>query len=515
VTLHSPAAGLARWGSRRRLELDAERAPRGFWVATLSALALSLLLVLSHPTFLWITLPACFAVTVLQVQTLRRVLGAFPLIAIVIGVLNTVGVAGYVLYPRIADVARVSARLGQSVSAYRVAAGLFLLASAALWIGGLLGSLGGRSKGDAAVEQAALREALVKLPAGAVLLAALVPVTLTIIGTSPQGLLHRSSYLDAYGPLLISKLSGVLLPAGVALLGLVLFNGRSTSGKRRATLLLLLYMTVLFAKGTRLIGLVPLILLGCYLSLPDGAGKARRLGVTTAALVGAATVFLLQLPLALRSNFGGNGLGPYVSRIIADPGSAVVPNLLAVFGNVLFAVPLTGSIATATPEQPLDYFLTSIDPRPGGLTAWPTIAPLLRVNINTPFNALGELSRYGLVVFVGYLLITGFVVTRLQRFAARTPGLSAQIGVGLLGGLLLLFSVSLLQYNLRSGTRQLWYALVLLVVLRFVGTTISSTRRNRLVQHSADEARTRPGQRTSGTMPGWRSVGGAGSRTLG
>lgn len=403
------------------------------------------------------TLAVCFVVlvTVFQVLIWRGVLGSFPFASVPLLMLNGVGVLG-VLFHTGATSGAVSVAFPNDPAIYRRATLVFVVASLALWLGGVIGAIGGTSRASTyglASHKVFNSVARVKVFPTAVVSS--IPLAFGVAGISVSGLWRRPGYLEAYGPSAFLKLSFVLLPIGLAGVALLLFKGRRSVGRPWGFFLLGLYAAYLFGTGSRAIVLLPLVLFGTYVVLSKATGTRGRIKPVVVCVVVITSAFLLHLALALR---GGNaGLAPYTARIAADP-SILWANPLNPVGNVLFSVPLAGFIPLHEDPLPFSYLLTSINPLPGSMTAWNQIRGNLRVNVYTPFNALGELALYGLGFLAAYFAVAGFVASRLQIWASRLDGIANVLGLSAVAACMPLFAFEVLQYNLRSATRVLWYA---------------------------------------------------------
>lgn len=416
-----------------------------------------------------LVLLAVGVVTLLQVAALRLTTGnGAPVAAIVIVALNVVGAAGYLFYRDIANVAQASATLPAGRAEYAAAASAFALASLATLVGGIVGGLGrhrfARKPRPPASAADPMRE-IMRLPRSILLLASTIPLILSIVAVGPAEVISRAYYLTAAGPTWLVSLSTLLSPVGIAGAAVVLFDKRKPSRKAWAALILAGYVAVLFSGATRWLGFVPIILLGAYMA-QVGVDLQRRRVLVAAGVALAVSIFFLQLPLALRSRVDGAGLGPYVAALASHPDLALSTSATGVVGNVLFAVPLTGFIAADVKTLPADALGVSVTPLPSGLTRWSELAPVLRVNYYTPFNTLGELAAHGYLVLIAYFVFAGFLASRLQDVARRLTGHSGVVTQIAVAGLLLLFSAMVLQYNLRSSARLLWYASLAYVALR-------------------------------------------------
>ena len=404
--------------------------------------------------------------TAVQVLVLRRVTGGtFPFAAIPVVTFNIVGAAGYLYLRNVNGAAQIF--LPDGSREFDAAAEMFALASISITAGTILASIHRRRLPDSRTAKRSwteVRLGLAQLPAVPIIAVATIPLVLTVLGMGPAEVLYRAVNYYSAGPQWLVTISGVLAPLGVAGAAMVLFGRGARVERFLAGILLLAYVTVLFARDTRLLATVPIIVLALYIA-QRGANIRRLLPAGLVALT-CAFVFL-EVPLELRGEVPSAGIEPYVSAIIQDPGRVLGSSADAAVANVLFSVPLTGFVAVDAPPPPAGALLTSLSPLPGSMTTWPVLAPLLRVNPVVPFSSLGELALQGALVSVLYFAVVGYGVTRLQSLAATLLGwrpIAMQLA---LGGLSAIFSVSALEYNLRSTTRYAWYALAVYVVLRF------------------------------------------------
>ena len=289
------------------------------------------------------------------------------------------------------------------------------------------------------------------------------PLALEVIrhGT---GLLVRDAYLVGYiGDPVIVAASTLALPA-VAVLGWLSQASYTPAGKIASWVGIVLYATVLFALATRAFALLPVMAaLGMIAARP---GEFQFRAALFAAAIG--SVLLLELPLSLRGG-ASHGLIPYLAFVAQGN----VAFDLSPFSNVLSSFQLTGRVAFGVPPLPFSDLLISLDPRPGQLVGWYDIEPLLRLNVFTPYNALGELANYGWLVLVVFFFCTGVYLGHIDRSVRRLIAAGQALPALLLFGLACLFTITTLQYNLRSNVRILYYMVALdvaIVALRWLGT---------------------------------------------
>lgn len=402
-------------------------------------------------------------VTLAQWSLLQRASGqSVPLPGIAVIALNVVGVLGWLYYRDISDRAAVSTPLPETQEVYLASASIFAIASFSILVGGLIGYMG--SPGGPEGTSAQVREAAQladRIQPSRLALLALIPLVFEILAYTPSGLLERAEYGNPKGLALVVIGGSILSPVGMALSALLWVRpgSRGLGGA-----LLVGYFLVLFSMGTRQLAVLPVMALFAWLLRNHGqtVTKARTLTVVGVAL--GVTLMLLQLPLTLRHATQTAGLTPYLNLVSSSPGILFDIDFPQIIGNVLFSFPLSGTVARR-PEIPHGWFVTSVSPAQGSMTDWGEIKGTLRMNRFTPYNGLGELRNHGLRYLVGFMLVAGAVTSRVQqwnmRLTAGKSAIAAVIGIGLTGAL----TFNLLQYNLRSGTRDLWYLLALSVLL--------------------------------------------------
>jgi hypothetical protein len=406
-----------------------------------------------------------------------------PVVLVPVVLLGGIGLAGYLFYPAISSQARVSAVIPDNPELYEAAAFAFLVAEVAFAAGAAvvlaLAPHGG--------ERAALADAAgIKIRPGLLLAAGWLPLVVLVYGKG-RALMYSTTYLAAAGPRWAVS-AGTSL-ALVAILSLTMAFYRTGGATRLVAFAGLAGWTVtLFAISTRTLAVVPaLIIMARLLSRP----RERILGRLVIAVL--ASIVLLNLALTLRIGIAGFGLRPFTARLLADPSLMWQFDPGGIFGNVLFSVPLAGQVAVYEPDLSGRDFVTSINPLPGGLTDWPLLSQQLRLNIFTPYSGLGELSNHGPLILAFYLAAAGALFALLDVTTRRLAGAIRVAGSLLLLGLATLFTFDLLQYNLRSGTRILYYAIALMVMLR-VGQVVSGPADGSRLRHD-NQPRTAPATR--------------------
>jgi hypothetical protein len=409
-------------------------------------------------TLIWVAI----VLTLLELGLLAFRAEGFTAPMIPVAVINAFMITGTILWPSLSQKAAVSAILPDDQPSLQISLLTALTFTGAFTIGSAY------FRPPPATSR--VRDSPARLSVGWLVGFGCGTLLLAVLG-SGRAVIYAPNYLTSYGPEWASILSGALAGFAILALSFAAFQpGRHTAV---AVVGLIGWGLVLFAQGTRQLAVLPsALLIGRML----GHGpRVRRIRVIHVALVVLLSLMLAQLSLTLRGTSDGVGLLPFLSRIAADPRILLEFSPQLVLGNILFAAPLTAHVAQL--PLPPDSFWTSVTPAPSGWTNWSTLAPLLRVNIYTPYNGLGELAAHGRIYLVGYGLASGFVITQLSRLAASLPGMSRALGTLLLVALTTLFAVTLLQYNLRSDTRLVWYCTVCLLALKATSVLTRSMRR--------------------------------------
>ncbi len=292
-----------------------------------------------------------------------------------------------------------------------------------------------------------------------------VPLFLTVAGDGPAALLHRQMYIEPHS--VVGKYLSSAGTAGGAVAVMVLGYLYSTTKKRRHRPLLLgvaaMYGVVAFAQGSRKMAVLPLLFVVAVL-----VSTERRGGKVWAAFIAGTiiSIELLHLALFLRG-LPEHGIIPYVQGVESGYLDSGV-GYDAVGRNILIAFALIGATAYQAPPIPHGDLFVSVNPIPGGSAGWYDIAFQHRFNSFTPYAGLGELANDGISTLVIYFIIAGLVLAVFDRECGRLVASGRNIlAIGYLG-LAGYFALTMMQYNLRSGTRYLYYGLVATAVLRIV-----------------------------------------------
>lgn len=266
-------------------------------------------------------------------------------------------------------------------------------------------------------------------------------------------LLDRENYLGAINVAALAPLMGPLL------LGAMVFSGLafgSQSGLRRlpALALILVIAAVVTATGSRSLGLYPLILVTVAALM---RGRASKFGLTVAV----ALAFMgLNVALAARS-LDRHGLIPYLDFLRSDPATFTDwERSTGAIRNIVSSVPLAGTVVEQG-EFSIDNLWLSLDPF--GSEAWSSVSDQLRIHAYVPYTAFGELALISLpALFLGCLLLTAACAWIWKDFYVRGLHIWAIVALAVL----LLSYMQMLQYNLRSTMRLLYFLLVLYLGIR-------------------------------------------------
>lgn len=296
---------------------------------------------------------------------------------------------------------------------------------------------------------------------------AFMPIILLIVGVGPDNLLSRSDYLaEQQHELTIA--GKVLAMIGVVLSGYLYANSRSWLGRGFCLFLFVIYEAIFFSLASRRFAFVPaMFMLGVILNRQDS-----KVVVWLFILSMVSALFLMQIPLFFREQ-SSYGLLPFLTILIdgtfVEPKSGHGTVLFAIL-TIIFAMPVTAYTMHAD-SLSVAYLLTSISPLPGFLTDWPHIQGYLRLNDYVPYTALGELLNYGVFVGWSYFFVVGVFVSYIDLHIRAELVKGRLFYVAVMFGLLMIFILTLWQYNLRSATRILYYVLLaqmLFLVLRRV-----------------------------------------------
>jgi len=321
------------------------------------------------------------------------------------------------------------------------------------------------------------------------LVATTLPMAAVWLAIGPANLMWRGRYLEAHvqsTPLLSLAVPlslaaclvlGSLMAAGS--MGLAVLAGGVTLG----------YEVTYFAVGSRVLAMVPLLVAVGW-SLGRAGRRRGRGGLVWGTLLSAV---MLPIPLYLRGQ-SAHGVWPYLAAMHAYSAQSV--GFDSMLRNVFISFGLVGATAFTAGPMPWHTFVVSVNPLPGGMAGWYELAGTERLNIYTPYAAMGEVGNHGtLAVILFYLCVgglLGWLELRVRAHLHQGQALLALVPSALSA----LYVLSNYQYNLRTSCRVLLYALIVEAVLLVVGRrrqrSPSDDARERAVRHVAEMDVERP-----------------------
>lgn len=343
-------------------------------------------------------------------------------------------------------------------------AGLGLLMGASLGV--LFFPLSGGSEGSGKALLETVRRPLASAPMSLNLGVCIAPPLLVSIAVGPVNMLVRETYHVESSWQTLAVIGNMLMLPGVVIAG-ALWHVRPAA-RYPAAMLLLVYAAVAFANASRFLAIIPpLWLLGGSLA---GTARRRTRRVFLGVACGGFGLLLLQIPLHLRGQaFGRHGLLPYLDTVLEHPELVIGGDGSDSVGNIFFGFQLTAFIIASSFEAPSNTLPVSLSPLPGFLTNWDSVKLSLNVNRAVPLNALGELAAHSYLVLLLYFVAMGLSVSAsLWRLRSLPVGVPRALATLAQAGLLAMFFLTSMQYNLRSTTRFAYYALAVTLIAGLV-----------------------------------------------
>lgn len=305
----------------------------------------------------------------------------------------------------------------------------------------------------------------VSIPDGVLISVGYAAIFLAIFGF--QDTLLQGRYLESRGPAWAVVLSTAGIP--LAVLAFSMIAAKPGPWRGLAIIGIIVLLLISFARAGRVLALLPaLILFGWTFA------SGQKIQARSAALTATATIFLLPLPLAGRINADGIGILPLGAQLFARPDEILSTfDLGGLAGNILVSGPLASTVA----DRPIapEAFWISVNPMPGGLAGWSEIKDSLRLTPYTPYNTLGELAAHGWLALVSFAFVSGLILAYATRVASGLRGTYQLLATILILAIAVRFSLTILQYNLRSSARLLWWTVFGLAVI-WTTASISSNR---------------------------------------
>lgn len=296
--------------------------------------------------------------------------------------------------------------------------------------------------------------------------ALLVPLLLFAIGKGTDSVWHRYEYLVEQHH--FAYVLGALLSLPVLLaIGYILPARKSPIWRVACVAFFILYEVLFLSLSSRRFVVAPLFFI---VGLAFGGARRRTIGLLLLTWT-LALPLLSNVALALRGmpEQGLIVLPSNLSEIFAqDTGAEYFLAAETLIMNITFGVPLAGYVKNAA-LIPLDRFLVSVNPLPSiipvpGLPSWGDFSDQVRVSEYMPFNALGELLNQGWLWLIAYYAVVGLVAAWVDIGARAFEGQRSRWGFLVACGMLDLFAITSTQYNLRTATRLIYYAVLVAIM---------------------------------------------------
>lgn len=432
------------------------------WLAFSGLVSLLLLIqtlgIYEVPRYALLVTVACFLM-LLQ----RRWLSPLMLspVQLVISIYLALAILGRLLYPRVADAPYgTGIRFSVPDSLLSDAALLLAVSAIAMLLGSALYLVVAR---PIPLPRVVLRPVIVG-PAVRARIAAfsVIPLIMMLIDRSPQGLWRRTNYLDIEG-VGLNVLSGVGNQLALAIVLVLGYLVVTESGWLRVFVILLLisYVLVFFSYGSRRLALIPiLVAMG---ALSASLSRRAKVGAVLSVLF---SLYLIQLPLFMRG-LSQHGLVPYAQALpefVTNNGIGLASVGLSIF----ISLPQIGVTAFVEPPIALHDLWIALNPLPGQLAGSVDIGASHRLNNVTPYAGVGELGNFGWVTVLGYFFFVGLLLGYFDRRVRVLLNNNRQIQALALCGLLGLFAIFSIQYQLRTCSRLLIYAIALDLIFRLL-----------------------------------------------
>lgn len=290
---------------------------------------------------------------------------------------------------------------------------------------------------------------------------ALAAILLLVISKGSY-LFQADNYLQFVLPQAMASLSNIAAPIGVLAAGIVCARQRVLGWILMAVLL-----ACLFAYGTRLLAMAPLIfLLGQLLGGKRVSWRAWICG-------GLAAYWLLPVPLQTRS-LPYHGLFPYADYMLSTKASSESGNVaVQLLGNIGFTAPIAEYTSSTVGQIPVAAMVASLNPLPENFTDWDVWAPQLRAHLFIPFSMIGEFSNFSLHALFIAMFLWGLVVRLSVNEALKNTSTLGRLVLISSVGLASISALYVTQYNTRSVSR----IVSILVVLSLVSAIHRSLNR--------------------------------------
>lgn len=182
--------------------------------------------------------------------------------------------------------------------------------------------------------------------------------------------------------------------------------------------------------------------------------------------------------ISLRAESNSHGLIPYLSVVFNKPEVIYEYTLKNIYYTLVFGFYATADTLNVYTFDSPDKLITCLNPLPGKLTNWYSLAKRMRSNIFAPFTAIGELARYK-YFFYFYFITVGYYFRYVEYFIIKSFNSKKYIFPILHILLLIMFIIFSFEYNLRSSNRFIYYSFFLFIISYILKITYSRQINNR------------------------------------
>lgn len=119
--------------------------------------------------------------------------------------------------------------------------------------------------------------------------------------------------------------------------------------------------------------------------------------------------------------------------------------------------------------------LIALNPFTGNLAGWYDIADQMRLNLYAPFSLYGEIFSIGWGVTFVYFLTIGYLFGLFENYIRRFYSQGKYLSGHVIYLLAVMFTIYAYEYNLRSGTRYIYYA-ILWIIFQLAFSKLSRKR---------------------------------------
>ncbi|MFV8345492.1 hypothetical protein [Flavobacterium sp. ZB4P13] len=167
--------------------------------------------------------------------------------------------------------------------------------------------------------------------------------------------------------------------------------------------------------------------------------------------------------ISLRLEANGHGLIPYLKVTLYKPEILFKYTIMNIYYTFIFGFYATSETIHLYKNASINNLVTTLNPLPGRMTNWYSIASKLRINEIAPFTAIGELAKYPIFSIFYYSLL-GYYFAAVDYFIKNQLLNKKYFWAVLQFLLLVLYVVHSFEYNLRSSHRFIYYSMAIYVL---------------------------------------------------